>query len=362
MKYAAGDIDYWVATRADEPAVRDILARISTGGQIRLSFQREPDALAGGFGAKSQQFIIARNRRTGDHVGVCERVVRDCFVNGEVRRLPYLAALRVVPEYRHRLGVVRGGFEAMRRLLGEEGDLTWSLTSIMSDNRVAQRLLGANLRGMPRYEYVANLSTFVFTAHGDAELERATVSDWPALSSLLLDAGARHQFTPAWTQAALRATGLAARDFFVLRRGGLIVACVALWDVSSQRQLVVSGYSPWLGRGRPLVNLVGRLLDLPRLPPPGERLRAAYLSHLAVDEGSVGDLTSLVAAVRGEAHRRGIGLVFMGHPSDDGFAALLRRQPRQREFPARLYTVRWPDGDLPQLDPRLRIAPELALL
>src|SRR5689334_2792641 len=133
MRYSMGDYDYWVAQRADEPVVRDILARVSTGGRIQLSFRREPDALASGFGAVSQDFIVARNRRTGEHVGVCERVVRECFVNGEVRRLPYLAALRVVPGYRHRLPVVRGGFEAMRRLLGDPADLAWSLTSIMSD-------------------------------------------------------------------------------------------------------------------------------------------------------------------------------------------------------------------------------------
>ena len=121
MKYTAGDLEYWVATRADEPVVRGILARVSTGGQIQLAFQREPDALGQNFGALAHDFILARNRRTGEYVGVCERVVRECFVNGEVRRLPYLAGLRVVQGYRHRLLVLRGGFEADCRACWSRG-------------------------------------------------------------------------------------------------------------------------------------------------------------------------------------------------------------------------------------------------
>jgi hypothetical protein len=52
----------------------------------------------------------------------------------------------------------------------------------------------------------------------------------------------------------------------------------------------------------------------------------------------------------------------MGHAAEHGFAAMLRAQPRQREFRSGLYTVRWPEDELPQLDTRLRAAPELALL
>ena len=366
MKYTSGDFDYWVATRADEPVVRDILARVSTSGQIQLAFQREPDALGENFGARDHHFIMARNRRSGEYVGVAERVVRECFLNGAPARLPYLAGLRVVPGFRHRLLVLRGGFEAVRRLLGDPADLGWSLTSIMSDNAVAQRVLGANLRGMPRYEALGEFSSFVLTAHGKADAERASEADLPALSALLLQNGARQQFTPVWTPEALRAAmggGLRIEDFFVVRgRGGEIRACAALWDLTAHRQLVVAGYGSWLGRTRPMVNLVGKLLGLPKLPRAGGQLRNAYLSHLAVADSNVQDLQTLLAAARAEARRRGIELLFMGQATDHGFAALLRRQPRQREFRSRMYTVRWPDDELPQVDPRLTLAPELAFL
>ena len=365
-RYSAGDFDYWVAAAEDEPVVRDILARVATSGKIQLSFQREPDAYGAEFGACAEDFILARNRRSGEYVGVCERVVRETFVNGEIRRLPYLAALRVAPGFRHRLLVLRGGFEAVRQLLGADDELPFSLTSIMSDNAVARRVLSANLRGMPRYEPVGEMSTFVLAARGSSEVEHAREADLPQIAALLLRSAADLQFASAWTletlQAAHAAGWLRAGDFLVLRRNGGIRACAALWDQAAYRQVVVSGYSPWLGRARPLINGAARLLGLPRLPAPGGRLRCAYLSHLAVDDAAPEDLLALIALVRAEARRRGIELVLLGQASDHPLAAWLRKLPRQREFRSQLYLVRWPDDRVPDLDPNLRVAPELALL
>ncbi len=248
---------------------------------------------------------MARNRRSGEYVGVCERVVREVFVNGEARALPYLAGLRVVPGFRHRRLVLRGGFEAVRQLLTEPGDLPWSLTSIMSDNANARRLLGANLKGMPRYEPVGEFSTFALLPSGKTELERATEADLPAIAELLLRHGARSQFAACLAHrrhcSSSRSSGwLKPSDYFVVRDGGAIRACAALWDQSAQRQLVVAGYAPWLRRTRPVINLASRLTGSPRLPAPGEPLRAAYLSLVAVDDDASGDLAT---AARRRARR-----------------------------------------------------------
>jgi hypothetical protein len=354
--YSAGDFDYWVASSVDEPAVRDILARVATGGQIRISFQREPDAFGGAYGAVSQDFILAGNRRSGHFVGVCERVVREAYVNGEIRRLPYLAGLRVVTGFRHRMLVLRGGFEAVRQLLNEPRDLPFALTSIMSDNT----------RGMPHYEPAGELSTFALAARGHAQAELATDADLPKIAELLQAQAREHQFANVWTLDRLRATitagWLQPRDFLVLRSGGVIRGCAALWDQTAQRQIVVAGYANWLGRTRPLINLAARLSGLPRLPPPGGRLRSAYLSHVAVDDAAPEDLLALVAAARAEARRRGIELLLMGLASAHPLTPWLRKLHRQRELQSRLFVVRWPEAVLAALDPELRVAPELALM
>ena len=183
----------------------------------------------------------------------------------------------MVRGFRHRLLVLRGGFEAVRRLLTSPGDLPWSLTSIMSDNASARRLLGANLRGMPRYEPVGEFSTFALLPAGKPSCERATEADLPAISALLQRQRHAPQFAACWRAQTLletRAQGwLKPSDYFVVREGGAIRACAALWDQSAQRQLVVAGYSPWLRRTRPVINLAARIYRL--ATPAGARRTAA---------------------------------------------------------------------------------------
>lgn len=362
--HSVGDYDYWVASQGDEPTVRDILTRIATNGRMQLSFRREPDAFVS-FGSLAHGYILARNRRNGEFVGICERVVRESFVNGEVCALPYLAGLRVLPGSRHRLLVLRGGFEAVRKLLVKPGDLSWSLTSIMSDNATAQRLLAAKLVGMPPYEQVGELSTFALLPTGRAELERATEADFPAIADLLMRHGARAQFATCWRAATLaefaRHGWLKASDYLLIRDGGRIRACAALWDQSAQRQLVVAGYSRWLRRARPIINLTARLAGMPPLPAPGQPLRAAYLSHVAIDDDASEDLVRLVAGARAEAGRRGLHVLFTAWASTHVHAAYLRTLARRRVYGSQLYAVHWPEDPAPHFDGR-PVAPEAALL
>lgn len=366
LLYSAGDYDYWVAMRDDEPAVRGLLTRFATGGRVQLSLRRDPDALSADFGSRAHNYILARNRHSGECVGLCERVVRDTFVNGEIRALPYLAGLRVVPGFRHRLLVLRGGFEAVRRLLGVNSTAAFALTSIMSDNVNAQRLLGANLRGMPRYEPAGEIATFALPPGGAARAERATDADLPEISALLLRNAAQTQFATTWTLETLRqyaaAGWLRATDYLLVRRVGRIRACAAVWDQSAHRQIVVAGYSPWLSRTRPMINAGAKLLGIPRLPAPGERLRCAYLSHVALGEGGAEDLAALLDSARHEIGRRGLDTLLAGWDAADPSCEVLRDRARRREYRSQLYLVRWPETPAPPMDPSRRVAPELALL
>ena len=91
---------------------------------------------------------------------MCEWSARESFVDGDACLLAYLGVLRIAPRYRHRLRVLRGGFEAVRRLLHHQHATSYALTAIGAENHDALRLLGANLPGMPTYRRLEQFSTF----------------------------------------------------------------------------------------------------------------------------------------------------------------------------------------------------------
>ncbi|HKA79915.1 MAG TPA: hypothetical protein VKD43_07755 [Xanthobacteraceae bacterium] len=349
--YVAGSLAFAVAQREDEPDIRRLLRENPLDGWVRLSLEREPDAFATDFGlSRSHAFIVARDRATGEAAGICERSVREAFVDGEVRRLPYLGSLRVTPRYRHRIRLLRGGFEAVRTLLHKTSDLPYALTSITADNEQAARVLCAGLPGLPAYRPAGELATFAIRTRALAlprGVDQATADDIPAIAVLLQRNYRRFQFAPVWSACELRqliaAGGLRSEDFLVVRRGPGVRGSLAVWDQSAAKQTVVRGYSPWLRRLRPLVNLAAPLTGMPRLPPPGYPLAQAYLSHVAVEDDDPAVFRSLLAAGSALARRRGFDIALTGFATGHPFAAIVHAR-RAAVYRSLLHLVHWPNA------------------
>ncbi len=348
-----GDIVYTIAVDEDEGEVRCLLADNPTDGWVRLSLEREPDPYAAAaIMGRHHSTIVARDRSGGEPVGMCEWSARESYIDGEVRLLAYLGALRVAPPYRHRLSVIKGGFEAVRRLLYQPSATPYALTAIAVENVTALRLLNANLPGMPSYRAVEPFSTFALrpsrTTCSSARVEPATTDDLPAIAVRLARSYREYQFAPVWSARDLAdpvlCKGLHAEDFLVVRHGSGIAGCVALWDQGAFKQTVVRGYAGWLGALRPLANLAGPTSGLPRLPAVGAPLRQVYLSHLAVEGNDVRLFRALIDAGLVRARRSGFPLALTGLASRHPLAAVLNRHYRPREYRALLHLVHWDDG------------------
>ena len=331
--FARGNLVFAVADRADDAEIRRLLRDNALGGWVQLSLERSPDAFAADFGlARSHAFIIARDAASGETAGICERSVRDAFVDGEVRRLPYLAALRIAPAYRHRIRVLEGGFAAVRSLLHDPADLPFALTSITADNAPARRLLCAGLPRLPQYRPVGELATFAIrtaSCRVSPTVAPATRDDLPAIAMLLQRVYRRFAFAPVWRATDLERLIAAGRprieDFLVVRRGLGLRGCLAVWDQSAVKQAVIRGYAPWLRRLRPVVNLAAPLIGTPRLPPPGSPLRQVYLSHVAVVDDDPSVFRALLRAGLTHARRRGFAVALTGFATSHPFAAVAAR-------------------------------------
>ena len=79
----AGRFAFALASREDDPEIRRLLRENALPGEVSLSFEREPDAaLAASIGGDVHQTLVARDRATGQIVGLAARSVRGMFVNG----------------------------------------------------------------------------------------------------------------------------------------------------------------------------------------------------------------------------------------------------------------------------------------
>lgn len=350
---------------AQEHEVRSILREVALGGEWSIALAREPDGFGGPhLPGERQDMIIARDPASGAAVGLCERVVRPSYVGGRVVDLPYLGALRIVPSHRHRIAILRGGFEALRSECEQPGDFPAALTSITTDNGPAHRLLTAGLRGMPRYSPLCDYSTFALRPRrspSDPAIAPAGEADFAPLSAFLAEHLARRDCAPVWTAEALRAA--AGLGVLVLREGGAITGCIALWDQRSHRQALVIDCPRWLRQWRTPANFAFRLARLPAVPEVGRAIDQAFLSIAATLADCPKRFIRLVRAALNEARQLGVGAVMAGLPSAHPWRTALHGAVRAIEYRTSLFAVAWPGNDsfVRQIDPA-RVFPEIGLL
>ena len=343
----------------DDPEIRRLLRDNPMDGEIRVSLEREPNAfLAAAVEGEPHRTIVARDpsggRFAGNIVGMGSRSVWNAFVNGEPVRLGYLSQLRVDRAFRGRKRLLVEGYSLLRSFRDSD-ELPFDLTSIIADNAVARRLLEAGLPGLPAYREIEGFSTLVLPATSRSRkvsgIERGTLGRLPGIAACLERNRRRYQFAPNFSVEDLlspeRSRGLAPEDFFVALSGSEVVGCLALWDQSGFKQVVVRGYAPRPARWRPFLNQLNRLsplLGTPRLPEPGQILPHAYLSHVAVGEDDHGIFQALVEAAYAEARARGLVYIVIGLASRHPWLQWLKKRFRPREYASALYTVHWEDG------------------
>jgi hypothetical protein len=370
-----------LADAADEPGIRALL-RVPMDGEIRVALEREPDSrLAAAIEGDRHHTMVVR-AGGGRVVAMGSRAVRTVWLDGAPARLGYLSQLRRHPALEGiPTRVLRLGYATLADTR-QPDELPYDLTSIVADNRPARRLLERGLPGIPPYRPLGELVTCMVPTRGVMALRPRRLPPVSPGGGRLLEVGAclarnlsRHQLAPVWNAhdiaGGARSRGLAAGDLLVVHGadhgpargpGGYVRGCAAIWDQRAFKQTRVRGYSPGLGRVRPVLNPLLRLAGRPPLPPAGATVAMAYLSHVAVDGDDPETFLALVARARRIARARGVDWLVTGFVAGHPLLGPLLRAARPRTYRAILYAVGWaPDAPPPALDGR-RLHVEVATL
>lgn len=378
----SGSSRYALATPVDDVAIRRLLRSNPMRGTISLSFEREPDYFRGAqLAGAADQTIVAYDRDRLVCMGRC--TIRQCWLDGKIRRVGYLGELRLDASAATRVDILRAGYRFFHELQRRDPP-DFQFTSIAADNLRARRLLECGLRGFPRYTFMADFVTVVIQTkdrhplshllqqRGRTLLQRRVKDNPPCLQSATADEiveflnrkGRCTNLAAVWTPErllGLSSHGLPLDRIRVQRVGGRIVACAALWDQRSFRQTVIRDYSPVLRWTRPLYNVAATWLRQPRLPPPNATLSHGLVSPLALAASGEAMLPDFLRALVALAAQVGLEYVTLGFAADDPRLELVRKNFASRSYPSRLYRVTWP-GEPEPLLPASPIRPEIAFL
>lgn len=358
-----------IATPANEAAIRRLLRENRMNGAVTVGLEREPDYFRGAdIAGGEDQTIVAHSGSRLVCMGRC--TMRECWMDGSVRRVGYLAELRLDAAARGRFEILRDGYSFFHTQQRKDPEVLY-FTSIAADNERARRLLEKGARGLPEYAFLSELDTLVVAVPHQPRstklhVQRATLEHVPDLLGVLNEHGRRHQLAAVWTANSLRELerqGLPLDRFLLAFHGGEVVACGALWDQRGFRQTMIHGYSGSLSLARPLVNLASVILGRPKLPPAGSVLAHAFLSPLACVAGAEAILPDFIESAFPLAMRLGAKFLTLGLAAADSRLPTLRRRFSTRTWRSRLYRVDWPDcTSVEFLETGAAFLPDLALL
>jgi hypothetical protein len=285
--------EFALAQAEDDAELRACMAGVWMEGRMAVSFRREPSYFAGcRVQGDAVQVVKCTDRVAGRIIGMGSRATMRVHVDGRSVRLGYLADLRALPEGRNGTLLARG-YRFLHELHRRD-PVPFYLSVIFDGNeRALGNLLGARA-GLPIYSSLGRIRTpaiqFDFAREPlpveHTVFERASEEAMNDIVAFLSEQLPLRQFSPVVGVADLaeggRLHGLCAQDFFVARRRGSVVACIAAWDQSAVRQTHIERYSTGLALLRPLVNMASKVSPLKPLPAPGGRVAHLYLCLAAV--------------------------------------------------------------------------------
>lgn len=368
-EYRVGHLSYRRATRVDDQALQEILRKIPTQGWIQLTLERAPSYFAGAELMGRSTTVIARDTSRLDAViGMYHCTQLPVMVNGQPTTCGYLGGLRINPDHRHRIRILKHGFGSVRTLATAHELPVW-FTSIATDNHKARRLLEAGIEGLPRYVPLDVLETLaISTRRGkpDRRFRQATSEDIPSITAFYNRQASRYQFAPHlasdWLTGLRPDLGLDITDFCLLVESDSVRACVAVWDQRAFKQTVVRGYRFPLSIVRPLYNLAAYIRRKPLLPRKDNRIDSVFLAFLAIEPSARASAGDLLRAALYQANREKKATVgLLGLSARNALLPQLRDALRPESYRTCITRVFWTDEEAFNLNPS-PVQPEIALL
>lgn len=337
----------------DDAALRELMRLQGMSGWVDLSLEREPSFFIKQWPDMPEYAVIARDEDAA--VGMYTYGIHPVYVNGLATRLGYLGGLRVHSKYRHHWHILKHGYASIAKVMPETSN-DYYYTSISSDNLIARRLLEARVVGKPDYYPLGEMVTLAIPVTQGKSMKdgwrQLVEQDVPALLQFHHQHAMQFQFAPVLTEALVRHIGIS--NFYGYWQGQL-EACVAVWDQSAYKQVVVRAYHHTMALLRNPYNIYAKLTKRIPLPPIDKELSQCYLAFLALSPNTMSKANELVRDIlrycRTEAAILGLHTM---HPLLKGIGSL-----HPFEYRTQIYAVG--RNDKPKLNHH-PVQPEVAWL
>lgn len=347
MSYQNDRFKFSLASSSDSAQILELFEAMDFSGDISVLFTRRPnpyDSLM----SEGEEAIIPIVRDTKDGticaMGCC--IIRKAFINGEVRNIGYLTGLKIREEYKSILYMFKNVYKFLYENTKEKVDIYY--TTILEDNKNAQKLLEKKRKGMPVYKYEGDYTVYCFSKSAynlkvkDRNLKeyKFEASNKETVKEFYNNNLDKYNFS----SIDIDLYCLTDDDFFILRnKDGDIIAACALWNQKSYKQYIITNYS---GIFKYISKISTKWLGYPSFPKKNVPINYASISLFFIKDMDLEIAEYFLRKVT--EHDNKYDILMLGFFETHPFTIIFNKI-KHIKYNSRFYRVDW-NGEFLELD------------
>lgn len=313
------------ARKEDGVAIARLLESPVDAGLIQAIYTRRPDAYESyvkEFG-ESRVFVFRNDSRI---VGTCSQIIRDVYVDGHVKRSAYICGLKKDAEYD---GVLSAGLSFFRSFT--RPDIDFYYCAVVSNNTDTMAKFAKKRRFMS-VKYITTYDTYFINPKARTKekqnsftFRQASEKDTAAILDFLNTEGRKKDLFPV-IQSLDDFYNLHIEDFYILEDDHEIIACAALWNTTSYKQLTITKFKGIMKLSR-LLNPVLSLLAFPTLKKENEPYDYPILSFFLSKDDNKDYAEIFFHRIKEEVKKK-YQLFAVGITKNHPIASVVRKLPK----------------------------------
>lgn len=319
-----------IATQKDSDGIKKVFESGTFTGGMSIQFLRGEDPFLSLNKEGETLIVISRLKETNEIIGTGALIIRKAYIDGEIKKVGYLTAMKVLPEYQRKISFIPQVYKLLHEKTKDIVDVYY--TTILKENVYAQNLLEKKRKSMPEYRYQGEYTVYCLATSkrcSKLDVQRGNTEG-------LIDFYNQHLPQKNLSCSDLDLYGLNPNDFFIFRKNGKIVASCGLWNQQEYKQYKMKSYN---GIYKLASKLPTKWLGYPSFPKENEFVNYATLALFHCDE-SLDDDTIKQFLFTVCSLAKEYDVIMLGLFENSRYQNVLQKM-KHVKYQSRLYTVNW---------------------
>ncbi len=331
MNFQNDKYSLYIADENDNEQINNIFNSGKFEGRMCIQYLRgEKPIQSFNMDGKCADIICIRDNEKGILCAVGGAVIRNEYINGEVKSVGYLTGLKLLPEYQRKIRFLSESYQFLYEIIKDKADVFY--TTILSENENAIKMLEKKHKKMPVYDYMGMITTYCFNSK-KVSLDIQVSDDLSEFDDIKNSCFAQYNFAPY----DINLKGFGEKTFYTYRDdNGEIIASCFLCNQQENKQYFMCGYG---GALKFISKLPVDIIGYPKFPKPKSYVNYCVISCLYVKDNDVKLVKKFLETVSAKS---GFDIcllaLFENHPLNEAV-----KRMKTVHYYSNLYQVIWDD-------------------